>query len=42
MLGRAILMAAPRKGLIKEVMMIEKRINLLEAMLRSVICSILS
>ena len=42
MLGRAILMAAPRKGLIKEVIMIEKRINLLEAMLRSVICSILS
>jgi len=40
MLGRAIFMAAPRKGLIKEVMMIEKRINLLELLLRSVIRSI--
>jgi hypothetical protein len=37
MLGKAILMAAPRKGLIKEVMMIKRRINLLESLLESVI-----
>jgi hypothetical protein len=30
-------MAAPRNGLMKEVMMIVKRINLLEALLRAVI-----
>ena len=30
MAGRAILMAAPRKGLMKEVMIIRKRISLLE------------
>jgi hypothetical protein len=32
MAGRATLIAAPRKGLIKEVIMIAKRINLLEAL----------
>jgi len=37
MAGSAILMAAPRKGLIKEVMMIKRRINLLESLLESVI-----
>ena len=37
MAGSAILMAAPRKGLIKEVMMIKMRINLLEVGLWSVI-----
>lgn len=35
--GRAILIAAPRKGLIKDVMMIKRRINLLELVLDSVI-----
>ena len=30
MAGRAMLMAAPRKGLMKEVMIIRKRISLLE------------
>ena len=40
MAGKAILIAAPRKGLINDEMMIEKRINLLEFLLRSVIRSI--
>jgi hypothetical protein len=35
--GRAMLMAAPRNGLMKEVMMIKKRINLLEPGLDAVI-----
>ena len=39
MAGRAIFMEAPRNGFIKEVMMIEKRIKLLECLLRSVICA---
>jgi len=35
--GRAILIAAPRKGLIKEVMIMAKRISFLLELLRSVI-----
>jgi len=38
MAGRAIFIAAPRKGLINELMIIEKRIKPLVVVLRSVIC----
>jgi hypothetical protein len=38
MAGRAMLMEAPRKGFIKEVRMIAKRITLFELLLRALIC----